>query len=165
MSTSEHRPQKTTNTSREVAKRRSRPVERHGATADLALGQRASEIATGLRDLVPAASSSDDPTIQLLALVLARIEKASEHIDRHGILDRRGSPRAVLKVLSAWENTAARLLRDLGMTPAARAHLGLELVRANAAVRTSADLSKLSEGELAQLRALHLKAQDDDDGS
>ena len=162
MSASEHPPEWTANASGALEKSaspRRKRHEQHGASADLALAPRAEELADSLRDLVPASSASDEPTIRLLGLVLAHIERANLYLDERGILDRRGSPRAVLKVLSAWENTAARLLRDLGMTPASRAHLGLELVRTEAAVKSGADLSRLSRAELAEFRRLAAKAE------
>jgi hypothetical protein len=75
----------TANTSGAVEKRpknaslRRERNDEHGATADLALAPRAEQIADGLRELVPAASSSDGPTIRLLSLVLARTEPNPPH--------------------------------------------------------------------------------------
>ena len=115
----------------------SRPFEkgntlarRHGAMATLSLAPRANEIATELRELVPTRSESDEPTIRLLALVLARIEAANAWLDEHGLFrDAKGQPQPVLKALSTWENTAARLCDRLGLTPTSRAALGLDLSR------------------------------------
>src|SRR5207302_7637751 len=106
----------------------------HGATAVLALAPRAAEIAHSLRGTVPAASEADEPAIHLLAGVLARIEAANEWLAEQGIFrGAKGEPQPVLKALSTWENTAARLLDRLGCTPTGRAQLGLDLARAKGA--------------------------------
>ena len=104
---------------------------RHGANAMLRLAPRAEELAGDLRELVPAASPSDEPTIRLLALVLARVEAANAYLDEHGLFraDGDGEIQPVLKALSTWENTAARLLDRLGCTPVSRASLGLDISR------------------------------------
>jgi hypothetical protein len=101
---------------------------KHGARAELRLAPRAVELADGLRTIVPAASEADEPTIAVLALVLARIEAANTWLDEHGLFrDGKGNPQPVLSTLSTWENTASRLLDRLGCTPTARARLGLDL--------------------------------------
>ena len=99
---------------------------RHGAYAVVALGPRVEELADQIRELVPAYSPSDEITIRLLCLALARLERSSDvaasvPIEELGRLrqDERG-----------WTNTARRLLNDLGMTPTSRAGLGLALVQA-----------------------------------
>lgn len=99
----------------------------HGASADIALAPRATELADYLRSIVPAAAESDEPTVRLLALTLARIETANEWIAEHGIFTgKAGKVQPVLKVLSTWENSAARLCDQLGLTPTARARLGVD---------------------------------------
>lgn len=98
----------------------------HGAKAVVKLAPRADEIATDLRSIVPGAGEPDEPTIRLLALVLARVEAANAWLDEHGLFrDGKGEPQPVLKALSTWENTAARLCDRLGLTPTSRAQLGL----------------------------------------
>lgn len=102
----------------------------HGARAMLRLAPRAEQIADDLREIVPARSDSDEPTIRLLALVLARIETANEWLDEHGLFrNGKGEPQAILKNVSTWENTASRLMDKLGLTPTSRAALGLDLAR------------------------------------
>jgi hypothetical protein len=106
-------------------------ARRHGATAMITLAPRADEIADDLREIVPAQSEADEPTIRLLALVLARVEAANDYLAERGIFaDDRGTPQPILKALSTWENTAARLCDRLAMTPTARGALGLDLARA-----------------------------------
>jgi hypothetical protein len=95
------------------------------------LAPRAEEIAADLREIVPAASEANEPTIQLLALVLARVEAANAWLAEEGIfrLGGKGEPQPVLKALSTWENTAARLANDLALNPTAQARLGLNIAR------------------------------------
>jgi phage terminase small subunit len=108
---------------------------RHGAQSSIRLAPRAAELAADLRAVVPAVSASDEPTIKLLALVLARVEAANEWLAEHGIfVDETGNPQPVIRALSTWENTAARLLDRLGCTPTSRAALGLDLARSHSAV-------------------------------
>ena len=46
--------------------------------------------------------------------------------DRFGLFrNARGDPQPVLKPLSGWENTAARLCDQLGLSPTARVRLGV----------------------------------------
>jgi hypothetical protein len=107
----------------------------HGAkVAAWKLAPRASEIAAVLSELLPVRSDADGPTVDLAAIVLARIEVATDYLDRVGLFDARGRPRPILKLLSSWENTAARLLDSLGLSPVSRAKLGLDVVRAGAAL-------------------------------
>lgn len=99
----------------------------HGAKADLALAPRAAELADYLREIVPARAESDEPTIRLLALILARVETANAWIAEHGIFTgKSGKVQPVLKALSTWENSAARLCDQLGLTPTAKARLGVD---------------------------------------
>jgi hypothetical protein len=131
----------------------------HGAKADLHLAPRAGELADGLREIVPARGEADEPTIQLAGLVLARVEAANRWLAERGIFqDERGVPQPVIKALSTWENTAARLLDRLGCTPASRAAIGLDLVRTSVAAQEHVDLSALSVEDLAQLRGILARA-------
>ncbi len=103
----------------------------HGGMSTLRIQGRASEIADELRQVVPLAATPDEPTIRLLALVLARIEAASDWLlDRGLFRGDAGELQPVLKALSTWENTAARLLERLGCTPKARVELGLDIAAA-----------------------------------
>lgn len=133
-----------------AAERGNQLAVKHGAEALLRLQPRAEKIAAQLREIVPARSESDEPTIRLLSLVLARVETANLWLAENGIFrNSRGDPQPVLKVLSTWENTAARLADRLGLTPTSRAALGLDLARAH-----DAGLAKLlDEGRRVRERA------------
>src|SRR6266545_1130609 len=102
---------------------------KHGATATLKLGPRAAEIAEVLRFCMPVDEVADEPAIQSLALILARIEAAHTWLDENGLFHGKGDPQPVLKVLSTWENSARLLMRDLGLSAASRVAIGLDLVR------------------------------------
>jgi hypothetical protein len=102
---------------------------KHGAKATLKLAPRVEEIRRDLADLVPVATEADLPAVTLLAWQLARIEAANSYLDEVGITDGKGKPRPVLNVLSTWENSAARLCDQLGLTPTSRARLGVDLAR------------------------------------
>lgn len=100
---------------------------RHGAYSPAKLAPRAQAIERDLRAVVPTYSPSDEHTVRLLALVLARVEAANEWLFEHGIFrNAKGEPQPILKALSTWENSAARLYDRLGLTPTARAALGLQ---------------------------------------
>jgi hypothetical protein len=101
----------------------------HGAKATLKLGPRAAEIAEILRFCMPVDEVADEPAIQSLALILARIEAAHTWLDENGLFRDKGDPQPVLKVLTTWENSARLLMRDLGLSAASRVAIGLDLVR------------------------------------
>lgn len=98
---------------------------RHGAYATILLGQRVEELAAELRELVPAYSPSDEPAVRVLCLALARLERAEAALEE-------AAPSELGKLRQdalGWANAARRLLNDLGMTPTARARLGLDIAR------------------------------------
>jgi hypothetical protein len=99
---------------------------KHGAYSDVRLGPRVAELADGLRELVPTYSPSDEPAVRLLALTLARLERAESALEA-------ASPNDLGRLRQdalGWANAARRLLNDLAMTPTARGRLGLDLTRA-----------------------------------
>lgn len=110
----------------------------HGAYSRV-VEPRAAVIEAELRTLLPVASASDAPAIRALARVEARIEIVSEWLAQHGLLRAGDRPQPILRSLSTWENTALRLYEHLGLTPAARLRLGLEVVRARDAARAFAE--------------------------
>jgi hypothetical protein len=113
----------------------------HGAYAStLRLGERVSELAVEIRDSVPVYSPADEVVVRLLAVTLARIERASVAIDRvddeaegkeiDAYAGARGEQLQRLRSdLRGWINSARRLANDLGLTPTSRAKLGLDIAR------------------------------------
>jgi hypothetical protein len=77
-------------------------------------------------DRLPAA---DEHTVRLLARTLARLESVSAWLDEHGPLDAKGKPRSAANWERRLTSTAAKLLGSLGMNPAARARLGVDIKR------------------------------------
>lgn len=118
---------------------------RHGSYSVLKLAPRAAEIADGVRALLPVYSPADEPAVQTLAVVLARLERATE------ALDGAGDPADLQRLrddLRGWANTARRYFNDLGMTPTSRAKLGLDLVRARGeAARAHIEAKYGADGE------------------
>lgn len=124
----------------------------HGARVSavkLAADPRTRELAEAIRETMPVYSVADEIAIELLSVVLRRIERsvaAVERVDQalgDNVLAAFASPSAPYLAalrhdLRGWVQQAARLADQLGMTPTSRARLGLDLVR--------------SEGELAKLR-------------
>jgi hypothetical protein len=101
----------------------------HGVTATLHLAPRTEAIAADLTARVPAYSESDQPTVWLLAGVLAQIESGRDYLAEHGMLDGKGKPRPVMNVLTTLQNSAARLCDQLGLSPTSRARLGVDLAK------------------------------------
>jgi hypothetical protein len=130
---------------------------KHGAYSPAKLQPRVAELADRLAEIVPASSPSDEPSIRLLALQLARIDAAHDWLAEKGLFKTaKGEPQGILKQLSVWENSAARLLDRLGCTPSGRAALGLDIARAQAIQRP--DLAKLDDEEFATFQRLAAKA-------
>lgn len=65
----------------------------------------------------------------MAAEALCRLERIGEYIERRGWEDETGKPRPVLEYESRLRGHALDLLKELGMTPASRAKLGLDLAR------------------------------------
>lgn len=108
------------------------PALRHGAHSAIHLRPRAAEIAAQLNEIVPARASADEPAIALASIVLAQVESISSWLDEHGVLDGRGQPRPACRHFGTMVNSAARLLRDLGLTPTSRAAMGADMARVHA---------------------------------
>jgi hypothetical protein len=113
---------------------------RHGAYARHALAPLAAEHAEELRRLVPLYAESDEPSIRLLSIAMARIDRAeaalaqvdaaSEDNPLAGFVGELGERvHELRRDLRAWVNSAAKLADSLGLSPRARAALGLDVAR------------------------------------
>jgi len=99
---------------------------KHGCRSDRLLAPRAGELAAELRAVVLGHQVADDTLIKLLALVLARVEAANKWVDERGLFrNDKGDPQPVLMPLTRWENTAIKLCDQLGLSPTARARIGV----------------------------------------
>jgi hypothetical protein len=139
---------------------------RHGAYSPRRLRDEADSIAAELRRIVPTGSEADEPSILLLALTLARIEAAHRWLaeQEHGLLrNAKGDPQPILRDLSTWERSAARLCDRLGLTPAWRAELGVDIATIGEIQRQgqrflvaadTLDLSALSPAQRAEIARL-----------
>jgi hypothetical protein len=120
---------------------------KHGSYAPLLLGERVAELAPHLEALVPAMSPSDRPAVELLALTLARLERgerAVEEAEQRGDIEGAG-PRE--RDVRAWIGLGVKLLSALGMTPTARARLGLDVALARRATITDLHAQAAIEGD------------------
>jgi hypothetical protein len=128
------------------------PALKHGAYSSLLTGPRACELAVEIRASLPLYSPADAPSVLLLALTLARVERAAAALDAADdsgtadTLDRLG------RDLRSWIGTATRLLSELGMTPSSRARLGLDVALAQRAADQA--LERLAD-EGRRIRASH----------
>ena len=84
-----------------------------------------------LRDQGGELPAADAGIVTLLAQALCRLEDVTGYIEETGWLDQKtGEPRtAVLEIERRLQSMAAGLMDKLGMTPASRARLGLDLAR------------------------------------
>jgi hypothetical protein len=121
----------------------------HGAYAMLRLAPRAAEIGEELRAILPAPADSDEITVRLLALTLAKIEAGEAWIAEHGLFrNQKGDPWPVAGDLNRWANTAHALAKSLGLTTLARAGLNLDHAR------TAEIAADLAEGRRLRLAAV-----------
>jgi hypothetical protein len=129
------------------------PGFRHGVKSVVSLSKRGEEIRAEVIEVAPVLSEADGPAVDLLAICIAQVELAALVIGRtrSAQLEALRSGRdltpeqlhehsRLAQDARGWINSCSRLLRDLGMTPASRAALGVDLARVD------------SERQLAALR-------------
>jgi hypothetical protein len=110
----------------------------HGARAPGRLKPIAEGYLERLRAIAPTRREREDElAFERLAWLLARIHVTEEWLDERGVLDERGEARPVLAQLSTWENSARRMMVELGMTWRSRTQLRF--------VQTSADFIAAQE--------------------
>lgn len=73
--------------------------------------------------------AADSVVVRQLAEALVRLETISDYLDRRGWQDDDGMPRPVLEYEGRLRGHVLDLLKELGMTPASRTKLGLNLAR------------------------------------
>lgn len=95
---------------------------------------------------------ADAPAVDSAARTWARLRQIDDYIAEHGPLDEDGNPRPALLALERTTKNLNDSLAQLGMTPKARAELGLNLAKA-------ADLATaMSEPDPARRRTLLIEA-------
>lgn len=123
-----------------------RPVS-HGGYARIAqrdLDAKVREIYAAVGEDLPLREDGQVPradavALRLLAECLCRIESVSDYLSRRGWQDEDGEVRPAVDLERRLRAEALDLLRELGLTPAARAKLGVDLVRAAGAVEEAAE--------------------------
>jgi len=134
----------------------------HGAYAQIArdrLEQRESDVFDALAALRNADGSlpaADAVAVRLLAECLLRLDSIAAHLRDHGILDGEGNVKPVVEVEGRLRREAADHAEALGMTPRARAKIGMDLIRAEVAAQGA------SEDHAARERAAARFAESED---
>jgi len=124
----------------------------HGAYARLRLSEATGETADILRELVPLKHDADTPTIEAFAFVFEQLRAAGKALED---ATRRADRLRLSQDARGWTLAALRFAEAFGMTPKARAELGLDLARAGAMVdRDDINLSRLSEAQRTKLAEL-----------
>jgi hypothetical protein len=108
----------------------------------IAKAERTIELADAIRAVVPVYDPADEFTVEALAVLLVRIERAEAALSQVEAEADADDP-AVLyrgdcaawvenlrKDLRSWLSVAERYLAALGMSPGSRARLGLDIARA-----------------------------------
>ena len=115
-----------------------RRAVQHGAYATLApdrVDEKVREIFDALATVAPVRESdgglppADVAAVRQLADTLLRIETIGEYLSRKGWEGEDGKPRPILEFEARLRAHSLELMRELGMTPAARARLGLDITR------------------------------------
>lgn len=106
------------------------------------LSEEVEEKSAWLREIAPVFTPADEPVVTLFAVTLCRIEKATVALDDADA----ASLETLRRDLRSWIGLARRLASDLGMTPASRARLGLDLALTQRAL-TVVDLHAAAEDE------------------
>ena len=82
----------------------------------------------------------DRPALESAAVLLRQRQRLEEWLNKHGPVDEKGQPRPALEVLIKVERALLEHLRELGMTPASRAKLGVDVARTFDLARALADV-------------------------
>lgn len=89
-----------------------------------------------LRNADGSLPAADSVLVRLLAECLCRLDTISAHLRDHGILTPDGEVRSVVEVEGKLRREAADHAEALGMSPRARAKIGMDLVRAEVAAQS-----------------------------
>lgn len=117
---------------------------RHGAYAAVAISKRSGATAEALRSLAVVLDEADEPALQMFAFTIEQMKAAAAALEE---ADDRESRLRLSKDARGWAATALRFAETFGMTPRARAGLGLDLIRGQAAQLTVSRLAALADAE------------------
>ena len=115
-----------------------RRAESHGAYSSIARSELEGKLAevhdaltadAPVREGDGSLPAADGPAIRMAAEALVRLDRIGEFVERRGWEDESGNPRPVLEYEARLRGHALDLLKELGMTPASRAKLGVDLAR------------------------------------
>lgn len=90
-----------------------------------------------LRNADGSLPAADAVLVHLLAQALCRLEDVAAHLRDRGLLDADGEMRAAVEVEAKLRREAADHAEALGMSPRARAKIGLDMLRAEREVEDS----------------------------
>ncbi len=113
----------------------------YGAVARVRLEEKAREVYDALAADVPLRNAdgslpgADAVLVRLLAECLCRLDSIAAHLRDHGILGADGDVRPVVEVEGRLRREAADHAEALGMSPRARAKIGMDLIRAEVAAQ------------------------------
>ena len=114
----------------------------HGCYSLLRLQPRAQALREEIAPLVPFGSEADGPLLDVLAMTLAQVERAGLvlAIEQQESGDGRPSKRVdrLSQDARSWANTAAKILDQLAMSPAARGRLAGDLAGAQRSLTAQA---------------------------
>jgi phage terminase small subunit len=142
----------------------------HGAYANLPVERvsaKVREVAAALALDAPVRAedgglpAADAVVVRQLAEALCRLDDIAEYLQRRGWEDSSGKPRPVLDYEGRLRGHVLDLLRELGMTPRARAALGLDLARTH---RTLEDEAAAGREAWQQHETIDSTATTVDDG-
>jgi hypothetical protein len=92
-----------------------------------------------LRESDGSVPAADQVVVRLLAEALVRLARVHDFVNERDIEDKKGRLRPAAELEVRLRSQALDLCRELGLTPAARARLGLDLTRAERARRRTLD--------------------------
>lgn len=130
---------------------------RHGGYAAIArrdLDEKRAEVREALtldaplRDPDGGLPAPDALAVSMLAEVLCRRDNVREYLDRRGWEGDDGQPRPAVDLERRLRSEALDLMRELGMTPKARAALGLDLIRSVSAAESAAEAARVARERL-----------------
>lgn len=91
-----------------------------------------------LREADGSAPAADAVVVSLLAEALVHLRSVRAYLGRRGIEDEKGRLRPAAELQVRLRSQALDLAKELGMTPASRVRLGIDLVRAETAAEDAA---------------------------